>query len=333
MHALLLTALASIAATGGAPAIKTIDLRLHDRAAHLAMHCIAPSRRTTRAVLFVHGATFPTRLAAGFEFERGDSWMHFMAAQGYLACGLDFLGFGASSRPAALRGAAAAAPPLTRATEAADEIAVAADHLRRVRGIDAVHLVAHSWGTIPAASYAARRPEGLASLTLFGPIVPAASGEQDPVSRDAWFALTAQQRLRDLRFESVLPPGRRLLEPQVEARWATEFVASAAHEANDAPDRIRIPNGPNVDIAEAAAGRYPYDPKAVDVPVCVVYGNYDVVLDDTGAAAFLARFTGAPLRWRLRIDEGTHVMHLERQRRSLYESVAAFVRAAVGVGS
>jgi hypothetical protein len=34
------------------------------------------------------------------------------------------------------------------------------------------------------------------------------------------------------------------------------------------------------------------------------------------------------LKWRLRIDDGTHVMHLDRSRRSLYESVAAFIRAA-----
>jgi hypothetical protein len=52
------------------------------------------------------------------------------------------------------------------------------------------------------------------------------------------------------------------------------------------------------------------------------------VVDDAGAATFLARFRGSPLRWRLRIDHGTHVMHLERARRSLYESVDAFIRTA-----
>jgi hypothetical protein len=33
------------------------------------------------------------------------------------------------------------------------------------------------------------------------------------------------------------------------------------------------------------------------------------------------------MKWQLRIDDGTHVMHLERQRWSLYESVAAFIQA------
>ncbi len=52
------------------------------------------------------------------------------------------------------------------------------------------------------------------------------------------------------------------------------------------------------------------------------------VVNDAGASAFLERFTASPFKWRLRIDDGTHVMHLDRTRRSLYESVAAFIRAA-----
>jgi alpha-beta hydrolase superfamily lysophospholipase len=95
----------------------------------------------------------------------------------------------------------------------------------------------------------------------------------------------------------------------------------------DAPDLIRIPEGPNVDIAAAMRGIYPYDAADIKVPVFVVYGNYDVIVDDAGASAFLARFTASPMKWRLRIDDGTHVMHLERNRRSLYESVNAFIQA------
>src|SRR5690349_8555683 len=75
----------------------------------VALHCIAPAQATGRSVLFIHGASFPTLLAAGFEFAPGDSWMAFMARRGYLACGLDFIGFGASSRPPAMMGGEAGA--------------------------------------------------------------------------------------------------------------------------------------------------------------------------------------------------------------------------------
>ena len=91
---------------------------------------------------------------------------------------------------------------------------------------------------------------------------------------------------------------------------------------------MRIPAGPVADIGEAQAGRYPYAAGDVRVPVFVVYGDHDTVVGDAAAAAFLARFDASPLRWRLRIDHGTHVVHLERARRSLYESVDAFIHAA-----
>ena len=292
----------------------------------VALHCIAPAQATGRSVLFIHGASFPTLLAAGFEFAPGDSWMAFMARRGYLACGLDFIGFGASSRPPAM-GAGEAGAPVDRAAEAAAQIALAVDYLRGTRGMAKVHLVAHSWGTIPAAAFAASHPHALASLTLFGPVTPVAHPDGEPV-RGAWWGITAQARYRQLRFLDVLPRGMVLLEPAVDAVWAARFEASAPHVAGDPRGQLRIPAGPVADIGEAQAGRYPYAAGDVRVPVFVVYGDHDTVVGDASAAAFLARFDASPLRWRLRIDHGTHVMHLERARRSLYESVDAFIHAA-----
>lgn len=293
----------------------------------LALHCIAPERPTHKSVLFIHGASFPTRLAAGYEFSPGDSWMGFMARQGFLACGLDFLGFGESSRPPAMLGAADAAAPVTRAAEAADEIALAVDYLQKQPGMKTIHLVAHSWGTIPATAFAASHPGALKSLTLFGPIVPGRPDDDAGSEHPAWFALTAQERLEQLRFKKVLPAGKQLLDPAVEKRWAAQFEASVPHVTGDKPGVLRIPEGPNVDISAVGTGAYPYDPKALKLPLFVVYGNYDVVVNDSGAKAFLARFSASPLKWQLRLDDGTHVMHLEKIRRSLYASVNAFISA------
>ena len=312
-----------------APVDRTYLALPHAPGQRVALHCIAPVKSTGRGVLFIHGSSFPTRLAAGFEFARGDSWMHFMADRGFLACGLDFLGFGASSRPPAMLGAAEDAPPVSRAQDAADEIALAVAHMRGVRGVNELHVVAHSWGTIPAATYASQHAVTLKSLTLFGPVVPVTSPAEEG-SHGAWFSLTAQQRLAQLRFADVVPRDKHLLETAVEQRWAGAFAASGPHMPGDAADLMRIPEGPNVDIAAAMRGVYPYNPATIDVPVFVVYGNYDVVVDDAGASLFLARFTASPMKWRLRIDDGTHVMHLERNRRSLYESVNAFIRATEG---
>lgn len=294
----------------------------------LALHCVAPAHANGQSVLFVHGASFPTMLAFGFEFAPGDSWMKFMARQGFLACGLDFLGFGESSRPAAMAGAAEGAAPVTRAPEAAREIAAAIDYLQRKRGMGRVHLVAHSWGTIPAATYAAAHPDALASLTLFGPVVPK-PGEKAEAVHVAWWTITAEARYRQLQFKDVLPSELSLLEPAVAQRWAARFDASVPHIEGDKAGDLRIPAGPAADIdAVAADGNYPYDAASIQVPVFVVYGDYDTVTNDAGAAAFLAKFSASPLKWRMRIDHGTHVMHLERNRHSLYQSVDAFIRAA-----
>jgi pimeloyl-ACP methyl ester carboxylesterase len=294
---------------------------------HLALHCAYPAHSTHKAVLFIHGASFPTMLASGFEFAPSDSWIQYTARQGYVACGLDFLGFGDSSRPPAMSGAANQAAPVTKATEGAREIALAVDELRKHRGMTAIHLVAHSWGTVPAAAFAASHPHALASLTLFGPIVPLNTPTPPATDHPAWWTITAQQRLEELRFKDVLPPGKYLLEPAVDQRWAPAFAVSVPHVQGDPADALRIPNGPLDDIDSVTAGHYPYDASDVTVPVFVVYGNYDDVVNDAGAVRFLETFTHSPLRWRLRIDDGTHVVHLEKNRHSLYESVNAFIHA------
>ncbi|WP_266171770.1 alpha/beta hydrolase [Dyella subtropica] len=308
-----------------------------DPGQRVALHCMAPTQPNGRSVLFVHGASFPTMLAFGFEFAPGDSWMGFMARQGFLACGLDFIGFGASSRPPQMANDAASAAPLTRATDAAREIALAVDYLRTEHGMRSVHLIAHSWGTMAATTFAATHPDALASLTLFGPIVPG-SDKHDPGKHGsgkpaepvhvAWWSITAEARYQQLRYKDVLPTPLSLLEPAIAQRWAGEFEASAPHVQGDPAGELRIPAGPVADIEAAATGSYPCDPATVKVPVFVVYGDYDNVTDDAGAVSFLATFTASPLKWRTRIEHGTHVMHLEHNRQSLYRSVDAFIRTA-----
>lgn len=311
----------------GSP-IRTIDLPLSAGSAqHIALHCAGPEGPTDKGVLFIHGSSFPTMLAAGFEFKPGDSWIEFMAQHGYLACGLDFLGFGASSRPQSLFETPAGKTPLLRAPEAAREINVAVTYLHDRRAMAQIHVIAHSWGTIPAAMFAAEFPSIPASLTMFGPIVPVPGASPEKIDF-AWSNLSPQDRYEQLKFADVLPKGMDLLEPAVHKNWAVRFAESAPPEGKTADGDLRIPSGPLVDLDEAHAGIYPYSPDKVKCPIFAVYGDYDAEVNDTDAPAFLARFTASPLKWRLRIDHGTHVMHLEQNRHSLYASVYAFIEAA-----
>lgn len=295
----------------------------------IALHCVAPDAGTHQGVLFIHGSTFPTLLAAGYEFRPGDSWMRYMASHGFLSCGLDFLGFGASSRPVEMAQPPEGKSPLLRAQEAALEIAAAISHMRQTLGITQAHIVAHSWGTIPAAGFAATHPREVASLTLFGPLVPIQTPKPGPVQR-SWWSITAQQRLQQLYFTSVLPPGLVMLEAAVTDKWAAEFAASGPHVDGDMPGELRVPSGPVVDIEEARAGTYPYLPDKVIAPILAVYGNYDTEASTPCVESFLAGFAMSPLKWQLCINDGSHVMHLERNRHSLYESVLSFIRTAEG---
>lgn len=327
MIASLFLALASLVGTQDVAVATTYIPVPGSPAERLALHCAQPAQPSRKSVLFIHGASFPTMLASGFEFGPGDSWIAFMARKGYASCGLDFLGFGASSRPSAMLGPAHNGAPVADAKEAAYEIALAVDYLRHRQGMAEVHIVAHSWGTLPAATFAAAHPRELTSLTLFGPIVPMKSASQDNQAPAAWWTITAQERLEQLRFKDLLPPNTHLLEHAVDQHWASAFAASVPHVQGDAPHALRIPYGPLSDSDAVAAGHYPYDARDVTVPVFVVYGNYDDVVNDAGAEAFLEKFMKSPLKWRLRIDNGTHVVHLEKNRHSLYQSVNAFIHA------
>jgi pimeloyl-ACP methyl ester carboxylesterase len=293
----------------------------------LALHCVGPVRGSNEAVLFIHGLSFPTMLAAGFEFEGKDSWLDFMSNRGFLACGLDFLGFGESSRPAAMMVEPAGAAPLDRAADTAMQISVAADYLLKTRGVKRLHVVAHSWGTVPAALYAAAHPTGLSSVTFFAPVVPK-PGSPIKSTEFSWWDISPRERYEQLKFADVLPKGLQLLEPAVDRKWAAEFAASGPDgKSNGIDEKLRIPAGPIADFNDATVDHYPYHPTDVRIPVFVVYGSYDNVIDDAGGEAFLSRFANSSLKWRLRIDHGTHVMHLERNRKSLYQSVLAFVAA------
>jgi len=191
-----------------------------------------------------------------------------------------------------------------------------------------MHIIAHSWGTIPAAAFAAHHARALTSLTLFGPVVPKPDSKAES-EHVGWWSITARERLQELYFRKILPADLVLLEPAVSEKWAEEFEASAPHMVGDPPGEIRIPDGPNADIEAAENGVYPYEPSQVTTPLFIVYGDYDIVANDPvgSSTVFLSRFTSSPLKWQLCIHDGTHVMHLERSRMSLYAGVLGFIRA------
>lgn len=285
-----------------------------------------PSARTTTRhhapVLFVHGATFPSALAAGFRFD-GLSWMDALARRGYDVWALDFIGYGGADRYPEMRESPEAHPPLGRAPEAAQEIAAAVAFIRTHTGRDRVSLIAHSWGTIPTGLYAGNHPECIARLVLFGPVAER-HGAVAPAVLPAWHVVTeAEQRER---FYGYVPTGESpVLDARYFAIWGPGYLASDSTSSTRTPPAVAVPYGPEADVAEAWSGHLPYDPARITAPVLIVRGEWDRVTRDDDAQWLYAALSHAPIKRDVKISRGTHVMHLEASRFQLYAEVSAFL--------
>lgn len=272
------------------------------------------------AVLYVHGATFPSALSVGFDFGGGgwpNSWLDDWNARGFDAWAFDFAGFGESGRYAAMSAPADRHPPLCRAPEAADQIAAVLGLIIRETGPGRVSLVAHSWGGAPAALAAIAQPERIDRLVLFAPIARRTGGTV-PVSLPAWADITNEAQYK--RFVEDVPKDH---APVLEGfdRWAPAYLASDPGAAVRTPPAVRVPYGPAADNIEARAGSLAWDPAQIIRPLVLVRGAWDSLCLDTDAATILDAATAAPSRHDRKLDAGTHLMHLESGRYALYDAV------------
>jgi pimeloyl-ACP methyl ester carboxylesterase len=168
-----------------------------------------------RVVLFVHGAGTPA--AVGFDVPHQDfSWMGYLARAGYDVFAMDQTGYGRSTRPLVMNNPcnfvreqqaqfvpatmpAPCAPtwagPMTTMGSDWDEIGAVVDHLRALRRVDRVSLVAWSQGGPRAGGYAARNPGKVARLVVLAPAYTRDSPTEPPASFPAGTgSMTAQSR-------------------------------------------------------------------------------------------------------------------------------------------
>ena len=142
-----------------------------------------------RVVLFVHGAGTPAEVSFDVPY-KDYSWMAYLAKAGFDVFSMDMTGYGRSTRPPAMNDpcnlskeqqaqfvpqliVAPCAPSRTSAitTMGSDwhDIGAVVDHLRGLRGVDRVSLVAWSQGGPRAGGYAARNPDKVARLVVLAP--------------------------------------------------------------------------------------------------------------------------------------------------------------------
>jgi pimeloyl-ACP methyl ester carboxylesterase len=140
-----------------------------------------------QVVVFVHGAGTPAEVS--FDAP-GASWMGYLAEAGYDVFSMDMTGYGRSTRPSVMNDPCNLSEAQQRAliplllTETCepsygfsattiesdwDDLDAVVDYVRKMRGVDRVHLAAWSLGGPRAGGYAYRHPEKVASAILLSP--------------------------------------------------------------------------------------------------------------------------------------------------------------------
>ncbi|WP_299362538.1 alpha/beta fold hydrolase [uncultured Paracoccus sp.] len=300
---------------------RTPDLKLHLRSRDAG---------NGRPVLFVHGATFSSRL---FDIPHaGVNWLAAAAAAGLSPYALDIRGYG-RSKPAEL---SVDAPPYATGDEAICDIADAVDWITARHGGAAIALVGWSWGSITTARYITElRSDKVAALVLYAPIFAERNAEwlgmlADPADPARISTLRAFRRV-DLaatrtRWDAQIPAGAGdwRQEAVLQALVAASLEDDPASDATDPPS-FRVPNGAFVDLWESFNAREPYDPFRLTCPVMLVRGAQDPTSTRTDALALFDRLS-ATRRQYVEIANGTHFINAEAQAGRLFTSVHGFLR-------
>lgn len=306
----LSTAIGVSAQTGGAPKILSVD---HTVALMSIVPAIAGQPASIyvreriadgvknppadRVVLFVHGAGTPAEVA--FDVPYGDySWMAFLARNGFDAFSMDTEGYGRSSRPAPMndpcnlsaeqqqqfvpaliKAPCAATYPGQLTTIASDwhDIDAVVDHIRKLRGVQKVSLVAWSLGGPRAGGYAAQHPDKVNRLVLLAPAYNQKSAAAPPALPNPGTVFNTQSRSefdanwdRQVGCEAQVDPAAReavwkemLASDPLGAKWgggvrrapstttwgfngamigglkAPTLMIAGAHDKQVPPDRVR----------------------------------------------------------------------------------------------
>lgn len=153
-----------------------------------------------RVALFVHGAGTPGEVSFDVPYQ-DYSWMAFLARAGFDVFAMDMTGYGRSTRPAAMNDPcnlsreqqSSFVPALLEApcspayghqttTIASDwnDLNAVVDHVRALRHVEKLNLIAWSLGGPRAGGYAAEHPEKVRSLVLLAPAYNRAGRAEPP---------------------------------------------------------------------------------------------------------------------------------------------------------
>jgi pimeloyl-ACP methyl ester carboxylesterase len=280
--------------------------------------------RPRRAVLYIHGATFPSALSIAHRFD-GKSWRDALGEAGFDVWGLDFYGFGYSDRYPEMDQPAIDNAPLCTAEDAAQQLEAAVPFILGHQNLDKLSLVSHSWGSMPAGRFAGAHSARIDRLVLFAPI-----GRREPRRYEtppafpAWRIVSIEDQWN--RFVEDVPAN----EPPVLSRihfeeWSQRYLDSDPDSRSRDPAGVKTPLGPFSEIIRAWHGKLAYDPALVRSPVAIIRGEWDGLMLDDDAQRLFNAFAQSPAKRDIKIGRGTHLMHLETMRTALWQESITFL--------
>jgi pimeloyl-ACP methyl ester carboxylesterase len=277
-----------------------------------------------RAVLYTHGATFPSALSIAHRFD-GKSWRDALNDSGFDVWGCDFHGFGHSDRYPEMDQPAPSNPPLCIAQDAAQQLEAAVRFILIHQQIDNLSVIAHSWGSMPACLFAGQHPALIERLVLFAPIARRGPRRYEtPATFPAWRIVTPEDQWK--RFVEDVPAHEQPVLSHVHFdEWAERYLDSDPESRTRDPAGVKTPLGPFSEIIKAWHGQLAYDPSQVRSPVAIVRGEWDGLMPDEDARWLFDAFSSAPVKRDIKIGRGTHLMHLESTRLALWRESIGFL--------
>lgn len=325
------------AVEGGAPATELLEHRVDgpEPKSRLYLRERRPAdsggARTARGVvLFLPPFGVPS--AAAFDVA-GYSWLEYTAQKGFDSWALDFRGFGQSTRPPEMTQPPTQSGPVVRAPDAVADVERAVEYILHLRGTDRVALVGWSWGAVVAGMYAAKHPDRVGKLVLYGamhgfelpwmakPFVdPARPREVNP-GLPAYQVVPVSALIGhwDMMLQQISGPSKPVRSPEALASVIRTFL-----ESDPAPPKegyIRRPMGPLVDLYYIWTSRPLFDASRIQVPTLLIRGDRDAFADPT----FLERLTRAPYRREVVIADATHWLIYETNHWQLFREVQNFL--------
>lgn len=298
-----------------------------------------------QAVLMIHGRSVP--VLAGMELKYGDyDWALWLARSGgFDVFMLDFQGSGRSPRPRMddpcnaptaqqqrllipnPLGATCApsyAKTLNTTSSDLDELDTVVDYIRRLRGVEKVHLVAWSQGAFRAGPYAVDHPDKVASLFFFAPIFNAAFRQTPPPSEPTPMTLTtrADQFTPNASTTGWGCPDQR--EPGIE-----DVIWAAIMENDDVgrtwgPPPVGAPGGSPPEgvmrVRQAILTRWNGDLAAqLTVPTLIIRGELDTGLGGLQQVSQLYGLVKNDNKLRFTVQCAGHFMNWEKEHWILHQ--------------